>query len=64
MLAAGLACATAEPACTAGLAAAVVVLLRTLLLVAHPIKGTDKKLAAVSPKPCCKKSLRDAMAYP
>jgi len=50
--------------CTAGFAAAVLVLLcRTGVLEAQPIKGTDKKLAAVSPKPCCKKSLRDAIAY-
>jgi hypothetical protein len=34
------------------------------VLVAQPIRGTDKKLAAVSPNPCCKKALRDAIVYP
>jgi hypothetical protein len=55
---------------TTGLADAVVVdeevvlLCRTGVLVAQPINGTDKKLAAVSPNPCCKKALRDAIVYP
>lgn len=62
-------CATTAGALwTAGLAAAAVLLLvllcRTGVLEAQPINGTDKKLAAVSPKPCCMKSLRDAIVYP
>jgi hypothetical protein len=68
MLAAGLACATAGAAgagaCAAGLAAALALACRTLLPDAHPINGTDKKPAAVTPKPCCKNSLRDAIDYP
>ncbi|GJJ00172.1 hypothetical protein RugamoR64_07100 [Duganella rhizosphaerae] len=69
MLAAGLAWATAlaEPpdagACGAGFGAAAV-LCCTLLREAHPISGTDKKLAPAKPKPCCKKFLRVAIAYP
>jgi hypothetical protein len=62
MLAAGLACATAGAGWDAGLAAAV--LCRAGLLEAQPINGTDKKLAAVRPRPCCIKSLRDAIAHP
>jgi hypothetical protein len=58
------ACAMAGAGWAAGLAAPAVLLCRTGLLEAHPIKGTDNKPAAVSPKPCCRKSLRDAMAYP
>ncbi|MRW90723.1 hypothetical protein GJ699_12050 [Duganella sp. FT80W] len=55
---------------TAGAAGLVATLLLPLLLAvllcrteleAQPISGTDKKLAAVSPNPCCKKSLRDAI---
>ncbi|GJI91185.1 hypothetical protein RugamoR1_43480 [Rugamonas sp. R1(2021)] len=69
MPAAGLACATAgggaaTGACPAGLAAALVAACRTLLPDAHPISGTARKLAAVTPKPCCKNSLRDAIDYP
>jgi hypothetical protein len=66
MLAAGRDCATAG----AGLAAAALVfdpavlLCRTGVLEAHPISGTDRKLAAVRPKPCCINSLRDAIAHP
>jgi hypothetical protein len=37
---------------------------RTGALLEQPISGTDKKLAAVKPNPCCKNSLRDAIAHP
>ena len=46
----------------AGLAAAAVVWRG--VLVPHPINGNASTLAAVTPKPCCKNSLREAMAHP
>jgi hypothetical protein len=46
-----------------GLAAAVVVAWRPLPE-AHPINGNASTLAAVTPKPCCKNSLREAIAHP
>jgi hypothetical protein len=58
------ACACATGGAEAGLAADAIAPCRAGLLLAHPISGTDKKLAAVNPKPCCKKSLRDAMVLP
>jgi hypothetical protein len=56
--------ATAGADCAAGRAAALlllVLLCRAGVPEAQPISGTDKKLAAVSPNPCCMKSLRDAI---
>jgi hypothetical protein len=67
MLAAGRACVMTAGAATraaGGLAAALVLALRAALSDAHPINGTDKTPAAVNPKPCCKNSLRDAIAIP
>jgi len=67
MPAAGRACAMTAGAATradAGLAAAPALALRAALSDAHPINGTDKNPAAVNPKPCCKNSLRDAIAIP
>jgi hypothetical protein len=64
---AGRACVITAGAATwavAGLAAAPAALLRAALSDAHPINGTDNKPAADNPKPCCKNSLRDAIAIP
>jgi hypothetical protein len=57
---AGAAVATeVEAGCGAGLAAC-----RSGALLEQPISGTDKKLAAVKPNPCCKNLLRDAIVHP
>jgi hypothetical protein len=67
MLAAVRGCVMTAGAATraeAGLAAAPALVLRAALSDAHPINGTDNNPAAVNPKPCCKNSLRDAIAIP
>ncbi|KQN65866.1 hypothetical protein ASF04_19935 [Duganella sp. Leaf61] len=48
----------------AGLAEAVVVDVLRGVVVPHPINGNASTLAAVTPKPCCKNCLREAMAHP